>query len=74
MVGAVLLITWRQWWPQVGHFLANLDILAATGLVAIAAVIVALGGYADDPADHRLSDRSPSEPATPCKTPVAAIR
>ena len=45
MVGAVLVITWRQWWPQVGHFLANLDPLGITGLVAIAAVIVALGGY-----------------------------
>jgi hypothetical protein len=45
LVGAVLVISWRQWWPQVGHVLANLDPLGITGLVAIAAVIVALGGY-----------------------------
>ena len=35
VVGAVLVITWRQWWPQVGHFLANLDPLGITGLIAI---------------------------------------
>jgi hypothetical protein len=45
MVGAVLVITWRQWWPQVGHFLANLDPLGITGLIAICAAIVAVGGY-----------------------------
>jgi len=44
-VGAVLIITWRQWWPQVGDFLVNLDLLAASGLVAIVAAVVALGGY-----------------------------
>jgi hypothetical protein len=45
VVGAVLIITWRQWWPQVGTFLANLDLLAASVLVAIIAGAVALGGY-----------------------------
>ena len=45
LVGAVLVITWRQWWPQVGHFLANLDPLGITGLIAICAAIVAVGGY-----------------------------
>ena len=45
VVGAVLVITWRQWWPQVGHFLANLDPLGITGLIAICAAIVAVGGY-----------------------------
>ena len=45
IVGAVLLISWQQWWPQVGEFLANLDLLAATGLLALVALVVALGGY-----------------------------
>ena len=45
VVGAVLVITWRQWWPQVGQFLANLDPLGITGLIAICAAIVAVGGY-----------------------------
>ena len=45
MVLAVLVITWRQWWPQVGEVLANLDLLAASGLLAVAAAVVALGGY-----------------------------
>jgi hypothetical protein len=45
VVGAVLIITWRHWWPQVGHLLTNLDPLGITGLVAVVAVVVALGGY-----------------------------
>jgi hypothetical protein len=45
MVGAVLIISWRQWWPQVGELLGNLDVLAACGLVAVVAAVVALGGY-----------------------------
>ncbi len=45
VVGAVLIITWRQWWPQVDHFVANLDPLGVTGLFAVVAVVVALGGY-----------------------------
>ena len=44
-VGTVLVITWRQWWPQVGQFLGNLDMLSASGLIAVVAAIVALGGY-----------------------------
>jgi hypothetical protein len=44
-LGAVLAITWRQWWPQVGDFVVNLNILAASGLLAIVAAMIALGGY-----------------------------
>jgi hypothetical protein len=46
VVGGVVLITWGQWWPAVGAFLADLDILAASGMLAIVAAVVALGGYA----------------------------
>lgn len=45
-VAAVVLITWREWWPAVGAFLADVDILAASGILAIVAAFVALGGYA----------------------------
>ena len=44
-VGAVLLVTWRQWWPAVGSFLSDLDVLAASGMLALAAAAVAGGGY-----------------------------
>jgi hypothetical protein len=45
IVGTVLIITWRQWWPQVGQFLGGLDMLSASGLIAVVAVVAALGGY-----------------------------
>ena len=45
IVGAVLLISWQQWWPLVGEFLADLNLLAATALLASVALVVALGGY-----------------------------
>jgi hypothetical protein len=45
LVGAALLITWWQAWPQVGRFLVDLNILAASLLVALIAVVVSLGGY-----------------------------
>jgi hypothetical protein len=41
----VLLITWRQWWSQVGQFLGDPDMVSASGLIAVVAVVVALGGY-----------------------------
>ena len=44
-VGAVLLITWRQWWPAVGSYLSELNILAASGMLALVAVALAGGGY-----------------------------
>ena len=44
-VGAVLLVTWRQWWPAVGSYLSELNILAASGMLALAAVAIAGGGY-----------------------------
>lgn len=42
---AALLVTWGQAWPQVGRFLAELDIVAASLLVAVVAAAVGLGGY-----------------------------
>ena len=45
VVGAVLLITWRQWWPAVGSYLSELNILAASGILALVAVTIAGGGY-----------------------------
>jgi hypothetical protein len=45
LVGAALLITWWQAWPQVGRFLVDLNILAASLLVALIAVVASLGGY-----------------------------
>ena len=45
-LAAVLLVTWRQWWSQVWTYLVDLDILSATGILAILAAITALGGYA----------------------------
>ena len=44
-VGAVLLVTWRQWWPAVGSYLSGLNVLAASGMLARAAVAIAGGGY-----------------------------
>jgi len=44
-VGAVLLVTWRQWWSAVGGFLSGLNVLAASGMLAVVAVAVAGGGY-----------------------------
>ena len=44
-VGAVLLVTWRQWWPAVGSYLSGLNVLAASGMLALAAVAIAGGGY-----------------------------
>ena len=44
-VGAVLLVTWRQWWPAVGSFLSDLDVLAVSGMLALTAAAVAGGGY-----------------------------
>lgn len=46
IVGAVLVVTWQRWWPQVGHFLANLDLVGATGILAVVALLVAFCGYA----------------------------
>lgn len=45
VVVAVLIITWRQAWPQVWSFLVNLDILAASGILALVAAVVGLGGF-----------------------------
>ncbi len=44
-LAAVLLVTWRQWWAQLGAYLVDLDILSATGILAIVAAVTALGGY-----------------------------
>lgn len=45
LVGVALLITWAQAWPQVGTFLVDLDIVNASLLAALVAVVVGLGGY-----------------------------
>lgn len=45
LVGAVVLITWRQAWPRVWGVLVDLNILGASLLVALVALMVSLGGY-----------------------------
>jgi len=45
VVVAVMIITWQQAWPQVWNFLVNLDILAASGILAVLAAVVGLGGF-----------------------------
>lgn len=45
VVGAVVLITWRQAWPQVGRFLVELNIVDASLFVALVAALVGVGGY-----------------------------
>lgn len=45
LVGAVILITWADAWPQVGRFLADLNILDASLLMAVVALAIGLGGY-----------------------------
>jgi hypothetical protein len=45
VVAGALLITWQGGWPAFGSFIANLDILAASGLVLLACVVIAAGGY-----------------------------
>jgi hypothetical protein len=57
VLATAALITWQQAWPAVGRFLVNLDVLAASGLVALLAAVVAAGGYL-------RSGESPSEPST----------
>src|SRR5664279_3055641 len=44
-VGLVLLVTWRQWWPAVGSYLSALNVLAASGMLALVAAALAGGGY-----------------------------
>jgi len=44
-VGLVLLVTWRQWWPAVGSYLSELNVLAASGMLALVAAALAGGGY-----------------------------
>ena len=43
-VGPVLLVTWRRWWPVLGSYLSELNILAASGMLALVAVAIAGGG------------------------------
>ncbi len=45
VVLGVMVITWRGAWVAVGSFVANLDMLAASSLVAVLAVLAGLGGY-----------------------------
>lgn len=45
LVGAAILITWAEAWPQVGRFLVDLNIVNASLLVALVAAVVSLGGY-----------------------------
>ena len=40
-----MIVTWQQAWPQVWSYLVNLDILAASGILAMVAAVVGLGGY-----------------------------
>ena len=44
-VVAALLVTWRQWWPAVGSYLSDLNVLAASGMLALVAAALAGGGY-----------------------------
>jgi len=44
-VGAAMIVTWRQDWPAVGDFLTDLNMLAASSLLAIVAAVIAVGGY-----------------------------
>ena len=44
-VVAALLVTWRQWWPAVGSYLSDLNVLAASGMLALVAAAIAGGGY-----------------------------
>ncbi|MET0865577.1 MAG: hypothetical protein ABWZ98_14700, partial [Nakamurella sp.] len=45
VVAAVMLITWEDAWSAFWNAVVNLDILAASGLVLLAGVVVAIGGY-----------------------------
>lgn len=45
VVAAAMVATWRQAWPQVWRFLVDLNILNASLLAALLAVVVCLGGY-----------------------------
>jgi len=45
VVAVIMIITWQQAWSAFGNFLVNLDILAASGIVLLVGVVVAVGGY-----------------------------
>ncbi len=45
IVAAALIVTWQQWWPRVGDFLTNVNLVQLSGLLAIVALIVGFGGY-----------------------------
>jgi hypothetical protein len=45
LVGAGLIITWAQWWPQVGDYLTHLDVLVASLWVLVLGALVSVGGY-----------------------------
>jgi hypothetical protein len=38
--GAAVLVTWREWWSEVGHWFAGLTPLTATGWLALLAVVL----------------------------------
>lgn len=45
LVAVAILITWWQAWPRVWNFLVELNIVTASLLVALVAVVVGIGGY-----------------------------
>jgi hypothetical protein len=59
-VGAAMIVTSRQDWPAVGDFLTDLNMLAASGLLAIVAAVIAVGGIRHDPQVDGLSRTVPA--------------
>jgi hypothetical protein len=45
IVAAALIVTWQEGWPRVGDFLMTLNLIEASGLLAIVELVVGLGGY-----------------------------
>ncbi|MTD17010.1 ABC transporter permease [Nakamurella sp. YIM 132087] len=45
VLAAAVLVSVRGWWPEVGRFFVNTDILAITGFSALLGLLLVAGGY-----------------------------
>lgn len=45
VVAAALMVTWRRWWAAVGDLLMSVNLVQASGFLAVLAVVIGLGGY-----------------------------
>jgi len=54
IVAAALIVTWQEGWPRVGDFLMTLNLIEASGLLAIVALVGRARWVRNHPPDHGL--------------------